>query len=108
MSKIVVTETSNGQALEVNPGDVVAVHLPENPTSGYVWDIDGVDDQTLQFTQTDFIPNVPSRIGAGGTRVMDFRAIKPGMAHLQLKMWRPWEGNVSATNHFAVAVHVCD
>jgi predicted secreted protein len=85
------TVTATGSRLAVRPGDVVEVRLPENGTTGYVWEVarlpPGVREEASSLAGAGTAP------GSGGTRVLRFvvddgRGL-PGALRLVLR--RPWE-----------------
>jgi predicted secreted protein len=45
-------------------------------------------------------------MGGGGQRRWTFTAQKAGMATLELKLWRTWEGDASISERFTVTLHV--
>ena len=104
-------EQDNNRAVNVVVGQRFVVRLNENPTTGYVWAIDG--QPTLFVLQSsDYVadaqPNAQGKVlvGGGGQRSFAFVAKKPGTTTLKLKQWRPWQGDSSIVDTFSVDVHV--
>lgn len=111
-----------GRTLHPKVEDVLHVVLPETPSSGYVWSVDGpgVVDASL-LTDEQLVPSHaflslegisfegaspsqglmnwqhgPVTLGTGGQRHLVFRALRPGRFPLQLQKRRPWENSLGA------------
>ena len=106
MSDLSVTSADNGKAFEVRQDGTVVIHLRENPTTGYRWVIDKVDNHILAIQSTDYSQTPSGGIGGGGERRLTFKAIQAGATLLQLKLWQEWEGEKSVTERFTVTIQV--
>jgi inhibitor of cysteine peptidase len=104
--KVMLTATDNGKTVPVHTGDQVTIQLAENPSTGYLWAIDKTDNAVLSLQDSDYTPTPGGALGSGGTRVFTFVAKKPGTAHLQLKLWRSFEGDSSILQRYAVTIQV--
>jgi inhibitor of cysteine peptidase len=78
-----------GTSRSVRIGDLTAVRLPENPTTGYRWQSD-FDDPRLKLVD-DRYEGAESPRGAGGERVLVFEAVSAGSARMHLAKRRSWE-----------------
>ena len=67
----------------------MVVRLPENPTTGYRWQI-ASEDSCLRMVDDRFEGAQYPR-GAGGLRVLAFEAVQAGSLSLQLLKSRSWE-----------------
>lgn len=103
MSVLTLTEDASGSAVTVHVGDAIVLRLPENPTTGYRWQIDKVEG-SAQHESDSFRLSEDVRIGSGGTREFRFRAASAGTASLRLKRWQPWEGETSVDARFVVDI----
>jgi inhibitor of cysteine peptidase len=106
----ILTEQDN-KAVNVKVGQRFAVRVEENPTTGYVWAIEGQPKLfTLQSSEyvTDAHPNPQGKmpVGAGGQRSFVFVAQKAGSYTLKFKQWRPWLGDSSIVETFNVDIQV--
>ena len=106
MSSISLTEADKDTAIDVAQGSEVVIRLAENPTTGYVWALAQPDDTVLPLQSSDFSPTPGAAVGAGGTRTFTFTANQPGTAHLQLKLWREWQGDPSTIERYDVDIQV--
>ncbi len=105
MAEVAVTREDNGRVVVAKVGDVISVHLPENPTTGYSWAIDSVDAKRLEADAPTY-HSEGAGLGAGGARSWNFRARAPGRARVGLKRWRHWEGDDSVVERFAVTLDI--
>jgi inhibitor of cysteine peptidase len=106
MQEVVLSQSQSGTAVNVNPGDVVVVRLPENPTSGYRWAIDSVDSTVLELENSEISLPGNASVGGGGQRILRFKAKGPGTTRLLLKNWREWQGDTSIVDRFDATVQV--
>jgi inhibitor of cysteine peptidase len=105
VSPLTLTQADKGKSFEAHQDDVIIVRLPENPTTGYRWAIEEVDEEILEPEESDFSLNPDAGIGGGGGRELSFRAKKAGIAHLELKLARSWEES-AGVERYGVTIHV--
>jgi inhibitor of cysteine peptidase len=104
MSDLSLTAADNGKIFEVQQGETIVIHLQENPTTGYRWAIDKVDNKILTLQSTDYSQTPGGGIGGSGERRLTFKVMQPGATDLQLKLWQEWEGEKSVTERFSVTI----
>lgn len=107
-SNVVIGEADNDKSFQIGKGSEITINLPANPTTGYSWAIEKADENVLALINDVYTPDQPVIPGSGGTQTLTFKAIKAGTAPVELKYWRPWEGNTSIAKHFNVTVQVND
>jgi inhibitor of cysteine peptidase len=105
MSSLVLTEKDKGKAITVHQGDQIVINLQENPTTGYRWAVDKIDNAIIP-DQVGYTQSPSGSIGSGGRRSFAFEAKGLGTAHLQLKLWREWEGDASIIDRFDVTIQI--
>lgn len=114
MSKqaVVLTKQDKNKMLNVAVGENIVITLDENPTTGYVWAVEG-QPELLVLQSSDYVsdappdkPDRPRIVGAGGKHTFTFVAQKSGMTTLKLKHWRSWEGDASIVDTFSVTVKI--
>ncbi|NPA26267.1 MAG: protease inhibitor I42 family protein [Chloroflexi bacterium] len=77
--------------ISLQVGQVLEVHLPANPTTGYTWLVkEGAPGPVVLVAEPGFTPEA-QRLGAGGTLILRFRAVTPGETRVRLVYQRPWE-----------------
>ena len=77
---------------ELRVGDELLLRLPENPTTGFRWQVKPSVDRVLRPIDDHFEPGggTPSP-GKGGHRVFRFAASEPGTVQLSLAHRQAWE-----------------
>jgi inhibitor of cysteine peptidase len=105
MATVTLTNTDNGKSIQLRQGEELVLRLPENPTTGYRWEMERAEDILEQVADT-YTPDPNIQFGSGGTRELRFRARAPGTGRLELKHWQAWEGERSVTERFGVEITV--
>jgi inhibitor of cysteine peptidase len=101
-----ITQSDHDTSVEVQKGDSVTVQLPENPTTGYRWSLDQIDQSALEPTKEPSFEAAGLAVGAGGGRTFTFVAKTPGESDLALNLRRPWEDKESARRSFRVKIQI--
>jgi len=102
-----LTAADNGSQVELKVGAQIVISLDGNPSTGFTWEAKDLD--TAMFEQVGdptFISSDPGLVGAGGTLILTFEALKAGAATLTLVYHRPWETGIDPIDTFAVTVTV--
>ncbi|MBI5157485.1 MAG: protease inhibitor I42 family protein [Acidimicrobiia bacterium] len=86
----VYTAADDGAAIEVQVGETITVDLSGNPTTGYAWQVEGLDAAVMTATEPAFESD-SELMGAGGTFTFTFTAVAAGETQLRLVYLRPWE-----------------
>ncbi len=105
MADFAVTQAQDGRVLAVRVGDAISVQLPENPSTGYSWAFATVDDALLEVGSPTYRGESAS-VGSGGVKTWTLKARAPGKTRVELKRWRPWEGDRSVVERFAVTLDI--
>ncbi|MFC2055485.1 protease inhibitor I42 family protein [Chloroflexota bacterium] len=96
----------DGSQVELKAGQTLIVSLEGNPTTGYMWEAEDLDEQVLrQAGETEFKPESDA-IGAGGVQTLRFETVKTGQTTLKLVYHRSWEADVEPAETFSVQVVV--
>ncbi len=106
MASVTLTQLDNGKSVEAAVGDLVIIRLPENPTTGFRWAVEKMEEQTLALQNMDFSLPPSTGVGGGGEKTLVFQAKRADAARIQLKLWREWEGDRSISKRYSVTVHV--
>jgi inhibitor of cysteine peptidase len=86
------TDQDSAKEFRLRLGEEFQVQLPENPTTGFLWTVLESSSRNIELARKEFSPPEDSVVvGAGGIRVLVFKATKPGRAVLHLGLKRPWE-----------------
>jgi inhibitor of cysteine peptidase len=105
LAELAVTTAQDGRVLPVRVGDSISVQLPENPTTGYSWAFATVDDMLLEVGSPTYRGESPG-VGGGGVKTWTLKARAPGKTRVELKRWRPWEGDQSVVERFTVTLDI--
>jgi inhibitor of cysteine peptidase len=103
--------TDKDKSLIISVGESFVIRLNENPSTGYVWAVDG-QTELLMLQSSDYVsdaqPNEDGKrlVGGGGKRSFTFVTQKSGTTTLKLKQWRPWEGDASIVDAFSLPVQI--
>jgi inhibitor of cysteine peptidase len=100
------SEKDNGALVQVPRGSKVTIELEENPTTGYQWTIDNIDDVFLVPEGDAFLTGNQMGLGAGGVRRFFFRAKGTGYTSLSLIHKRAWQPDAEPTGSFKLAVRI--
>jgi inhibitor of cysteine peptidase len=100
---IEINLAQNGGSVDIALGESFEIRLPENPTTGYRWQL-----QPSELTNFDLEEDTFERsrgaYGAGGVRHWRFRARKAGVTHLDMEYRRSWESQVTETFRITIRV----
>ena len=77
--------------LEIDQGEVIMVTLPENPSTGYQWQL--AKPITLLKTEETYLAGEAKAgmVGVPGKKIFKFTAEKLGQDEIHLVYVRPWE-----------------
>lgn len=106
MRQILLTLADSGKSLELAEGERVTIRLPENPTTGYLWQTEATGEEVVSLVGRE--PGPPG-VGVGGGREVSFifEARGLGEARVRLKRGRSWVADESGIDRrFEVGVIV--
>lgn len=95
---VTTSSSSSGSYQMKTEGDTLTLSLESNHTTGYSWEIHGLDRSALQVKRTYIADKAPvseegePMVGTGGRDVFTFKAWKPGTTTLTLSYEQPWKG----------------
>lgn len=73
-------------------GDEVVIRLPENPTTGYRWQVTHSGAGELALVEERFVPGSGGAgVGASGDRLLRFLGQKAGEVRVEAVLRRPWD-----------------
>lgn len=101
-----VTQADRGSTLDMQVGQQISVTLEANPTTGYLWTVEGEVPGQLQQVGEARYTSESDALGAGGSEVWTFEAVAPGEGTLKLKYWRSFEPDVDPIEEFQMTVSV--
>jgi inhibitor of cysteine peptidase len=101
----VLTSADNGKTVDLRVGDEATLSLPENPSTGYRWAVDATDPNLVDLRQGNYV-SASNAMGGGGEVEWLIKAKAPGSAEVKLKRWRPWEGDRSIVERYAIRLRI--
>ncbi len=103
--EVQVSELNDGGAVDLD-GEVLVAKLPSNPSTGYGWQIQGLDDSILRpLDAGEWLTNTSGLFGGSGTDVLRFVGVGSGTVTLKLSYARSWEA-ADSLKSFSLTVHV--
>lgn len=85
------SQLDNGTTAAIHSRDIITLRLPENPTTGYRWNI-ATDPDLLTLDDTYIYPEPSGRMtGEGGIRFLTLEPKTTGTEHLSAVYKRSWE-----------------
>ncbi|MGA2935365.1 MAG: protease inhibitor I42 family protein [Methanomicrobiales archaeon] len=99
-------QTNNGETYNVSPDAELQLRLPENPTTGFTWNLSVTPG--ISILNDTYIPDDTSGklVGAGGTHVWNLKAIGPGDQGISGVYRRPWEPATATATRFSLSLIV--
>lgn len=101
---VLVDDSNNGQTIAVHEGATIVVKLPENPSTGYSWNLTGTDG--LAVTEDEYIAPETQAVGAGGVHSWTMEPKTTGLLTFSAAYVRPWEGQQPDDQTYAVSFYV--
>jgi inhibitor of cysteine peptidase len=98
-----LSENDSGKTVEIHADDELELILPAKPTTGYIWEVNALDLNVLELSETNFIAS-DKAIGAGGIEIIKFHPITMGKSKVKLIFHRPFEQNIPPLKTFDVTV----
>src|SRR5438128_2408028 len=77
---VTITEKDNGKTLAAKKGDLIEVRLESNATTGFEWNVVENNAELLKpIGKPTFVAPTGEMLGAPGTQVFQFSALKSGL-----------------------------
>jgi inhibitor of cysteine peptidase len=106
-SAVAVEKGDDGGDVTLGIGQVLDVHLPSNPSTGYAWQIvecpDFLTPAEVSIFESDAGEGV---VGAGGVETWRFTGASTGTGTLVLEYRQAWEPDVPAEDTYEITVTV--
>ena len=97
----------SGKVIKVYVGQSFDINLIENSEDGGVWSISPYNTAVIGFISSKFIPDEKID-GAGGHRVIRFRALKKGKSVLEINYFKTAKRAISKLGMFRVDINVAN
>ena len=93
---------NDGQTIFLRRGHFVNLNLIANPSTGYSWNLETLDEDVVASYCETCIPIPPVMEGSPCDNKWFFEAVGPGRTSMVLKYYRVWEGPSSTLDTFSV------
>jgi len=101
-----LTEADAGKRVELAPGDTLEIALEGNPSTGYNWEVESVDNAILKQVGEPQFEADSSAVGSPGVITLAFQALASGQTNLKLIYHRSFEPEVAPLETYEVSVVV--
>lgn len=89
---IEISDTAGSSPQALARGDELVVRLPENPTTGFRWQLTSSGAGELALVEERFVPGSGSADpGAGGERLARYVGRTPGEVQIEAVLRREWD-----------------
>ncbi len=78
----------------VQVGQTFNLVLPSNPSTGYLWEMEGMERNTTIVSGETQMRQVIPRIGGMAAQIIPFHALRSSVTTIRLRYHRPWETDV--------------
>jgi len=99
-----IAQDNNRDIIPVDSETYIRITLPENPTTGYSWNVTGADG--LAITGDEFIPPEEQIPGAGGVHVWTLKPDTTGLVTFSAVYVRPWEEIQSDDERYSITFYI--
>jgi inhibitor of cysteine peptidase len=92
VKEIRIDESNEGEQIELAPGEILVVRLESNPSTGYQWEIEELDERVLRKIEAVFesAGGKDPPPGTGGWTNIRFETVGEGETTLRLIFHQPW------------------
>ncbi len=104
ISPTYANESNNNTTINVTTGRFLVITLEGNPTTGYTWEVEELNEQVLQ--QIGGIVSVPESdlMGAPSMQIATFEVVGAGNATIKMVYHKPWLTDVEPVDTFTLNV----
>jgi len=103
---LVFTEKENNATVSVSQGTIITLQLPENPTTGYQWNL--TTTSGLKVTNDMYVPSdtTGTLMGSGGIHIWEILVDNNGRQAISAIYKRSWEPATGNETGFEITLHV--
>ena len=102
--KVLFNKSHHGKKYFVEKGKPFKIKLVSNPTTGYNWFLDELDESCFRIKSSGFTPSSSKAMGAPGQSYWEIIPLKAGTSKISLLYYRSWEGKEKAVDHYQFKV----
>jgi len=96
-----------GNEFEIEVNDKIRAKLCANPSTGFTW-VCKMDDENgvVKLEKQEYVAPDTELVGASGTDVWTFKAVKEGTALITMEYSQDWQGGVKAERTYVLDIVV--
>jgi inhibitor of cysteine peptidase len=104
---VAVEQKQSNSMVAIARGATLVLRLRSNPTTGYSWQIAGIDGKRLQpIGKPTYVRPASALPGAGGYQEFRFQALADGMTTVTLNYARPFEKNAAPGRTYSLKLNI--
>lgn len=105
---VIITENSQSEKYSLRKGDIVKVILKANPSTGYNWKIDIIDDSIIKVVEEKYVAKKvqDNIVGSGGKKIYLFKVTNKGNTVIELIYSRPFEKDLQPKKKFSINLEI--
>lgn len=105
-----LTKQDNARDIVVKAGSVIEIKLSASGGTGYEWTVTKTDNERLELISKDIAVSSGSemKVGAPVSYTWSFRALNSGIANIEMRLYRRWEGPAKAAEIFNLRIRIED
>jgi len=101
-TEIRLSGKDDGRQVELRGDQLLVIALESNPSTGYLWEVGGLDERLLRQVGEIEFQQESNLLGAPAKQIMRFQAVGEGQTTLKLAYRRPWEKGVEPAKTFSI------
>jgi inhibitor of cysteine peptidase len=105
MAEVLLCEIDHGREINLVAGDWLTIRLDENLSTGYGWELAGIDARLGELVSNRHLPGPPV-IGGGGTREVTVKAVGVGAGTVCLRLRRAWDPPGVEADRFEISFRI--
>ena len=92
-STIIIKEHNQNEIISINKGDIAKVILKANPSTGYIWSIENIDNLLVKILDESYVAKKVKKdiVGSGGNKIYLIKTMNKGKTTIEFKYSRPFE-----------------
>jgi predicted secreted protein len=90
--------------IETKIGESFVIDLNSDPSNGYSWKIEQLDQSLIKFIKEDFTP-CAQELGSDMIQSLHFMPIMKGTSFIELSYEQTWDSNDTHIRAFKIEIH---
>ncbi|MCJ7620847.1 MAG: DNRLRE domain-containing protein [Anaerolineae bacterium] len=104
LTEVRLSAEDDRRQIEVRGDQLLVVTLEGNLSTGYIWEVEGLDEKVLRQRGEIENQQESNLLGACSRHIIRFQAVGEGQTTLNVVQRRPWEEGIEPIHRFSVQV----